>query len=234
MTLLSLRTLILYLVIVFGLRLMGKRQLGELQPSELVVTILVSNLATLPIEDTGVPLIGGITPILLLVCFEIFMSWFSLKFRWIRRIISGHPIVVIEDGRLFEKNLRDLRFSLDDLMEELRQNDVFDIREVEYAIVETNGKLSVLTKFEARNLSPDMIGLSPPSNNCPPPEAVISDGQLNPNALKRCNLSMSWLENCLQKSQLSRRDVFLMICDKNGSYLLVPKETTGKKAVNHP
>ncbi len=231
MIMLSIRTLILYLIIVFGLRLMGKRQLGELQPSELVVTILVSNIATLPIEDTGVPLIGGITPILLLVCFEIFISWFSLKYRWARRLISGRPIVVVEQGKLIEQNLRDLRFSLDDLMEELRQNEVFDLREVEYAIVETNGKLSVLQKFNARNLSPDMIGLEPPPTQCPPPEAVISDGELNPGALRNCKLNDDWLCRQLSNEKILLKDVFLMICDQNGEYLIVPKERTGRPAV---
>ena len=135
MLVLSVRTLVLYLVIVGGLRLMGKRQLGELQPSELVVTILISNLATLPIEETSVPLLGAVGPILLLVCFEVVVSWISLKNRKIRQFISGKPITVIENGKIVENRLRDLRFSLDDLMEELRQNNVFDIRDVESAVV---------------------------------------------------------------------------------------------------
>jgi len=173
MLILSVRTLVLYLVIVAGLRLMGKRQLGELQPSELVVTILISNLATLPIEETSVPLLGGVGPILLLVCFEVVVSWISLKSRRARRVISGQPVTVIQDGRIMEDRLRDLRFSLDDLMEELRQNSVFDIRDVEYAVVETNGKLSVHQRYGARPLTPDMLGMSKPADDCPPPVVVI-------------------------------------------------------------
>jgi len=177
MLVLSVRTLVLYLVIVCGLRLMGKRQLGELQPSELVVTILISNLATLPIEETSVPLLGGVGPILLLVCFEVVVSWISLKSRTARRFISGKPIVVVEEGKIAENRLRELRFSLDDLMEELRQSGIFDIREVERAVVETNGKLSVYPKFGARPVTPDLLGIPDPSGR-PPPVTVISDGEL--------------------------------------------------------
>ena len=231
MLVLSLRTLILYLIIVFGLRLMGKRQLGELQPSELVVTILISNIATLPIEESSVPLLGGIAPILLLVCFEILVSFFSLKCRWARRFISGSPIVVIENGRINEQKLRDLRFSIDDLMEELRGNSIFDIREVDFAVVETNGKLSVYQKFGARTLTADMIGLQKPTDDCPPPSVVISDGELIEKSLDECNLRRDWLDKQLAEKGFSVKDIFLMVCDKNATYLMIPKEKTGQKAV---
>lgn len=231
MLILSIRTLVLYLVIVSGLRLMGKRQLGELQPSELVVTILISNLATLPIEETSVPLLGGVGPILLLVCFEVVVSWISLKSRRARRLISGQPVTVIQDGKIMEDRLRDLRFSLDDLMEELRQNSVFDIRDVEYAVVETNGKLSVHQRYGARPLTPDTIGLAKPDSDCPPPVVVISDGQLLSQSLTSCGLNQSWLEKQLKHHSLKLEEVFLMVCDRNAAYFLLPKEKTGKKAV---
>ena len=231
MLILSIRTLVLYLVIVSGLRLMGKRQLGELQPSELVVTILISNLATLPIEETSVPLLGGVGPILLLVCFEVVVSWISLKSRRARKIISGQPVTVIQDGKIMEDRLRDLRFSLDDMMEELRQNSVFDIRDVEYAVVETNGKLSVHQRYGARPLTPDMIGMPKPGDDCPPPVVVISDGELLAQSLLSCGLKRSWVEKQLRHHNLTLEEVFLMICDRNASYFLLPKEKTGKKAV---
>ena len=232
MLVLSVRTLVLYLVIVCGLRLMGKRQLGELQPSELVVTILISNLATLPIEETSVPLLGGVGPILLLVCFEVVISWISLKSRTARRFISGKPIVVVEDGKIAENRLRELRFSLDDLMEELRQNGIFDIREVERAVVETNGKLSVYPKFGARPVTPDLLGIPDPSG-CPPPVTVISDGELIAQSLEECRLERGWLEQRLKEHGLRLQDVFLMVCDRTAAYYLLPKEKTGKKAVEH-
>ena len=231
MLILSLRTLVLYLVIVAGLRLMGKRQMGELQPSELVVTILISNLATLPIEETSVPLLGGVAPILLLVCFEVVVSWISLKSRRARKIISGRPITVIENGKIAEQRLRELRFSLDDLMEELRQNGVFDLREVEYAVVETNGKLSIHQKYGARPITPDMLGMAKPPSECPPPVTVISDGALLEDSLRSCGLSSAWLQKQLSRCGVKPEEVFLMLCDRNASYFLVPKEKTGKKAV---
>jgi uncharacterized membrane protein YcaP (DUF421 family) len=232
MLILSVRTLVLYLVIVAGLRLMGKRQLGELQPSELVVTILISNLATLPIEETSVPLLGGVGPILLLVCFEVVVSWISLKSRRARRLISGQPVTVIQNGKVLESRLRDLRFSLDDLMEELRQNGIFDLREVEYAVVETNGKLSVYPNFGARPITPDMLGMERPRSDCPPPVVVISDGELLSQSLNSCGLTPAQLEKRLKKHQIGVEEVFLMVCDRGGGYFLLPKEKTGKKAVN--
>lgn len=230
MLVLSVRTLVLYLVIVCGLRLMGKRQLGELQPSELVVTILISNLATLPIEETSVPLLGGVGPILLLVCFEVVVSWISLKSRTARRIISGRPMKVIEEGRVVESRLRELRFSLDDLMEELRQNGIFDIREVEQAVVETNGKLSVCPRFGARPVTPQQLNIPLPPDSGPPPVTVISDGELIKGALAECRLDQNWLEQRLRKEGLQLQDVFLMVCDRSASCYLLPKEKCGKRA----
>lgn len=233
MLILSVRTLVLYLVIVGGLRLMGKRQLGELQPSELVVTILISNLATLPIEESSVPLLGGVGPILLLVCFEVVVSWISLKSRRARRIISGQPVTVVQEGKIMEDRLRDLRFSLDDLMEELRQNGVFDIREVEYAVVETNGKLSVYQHYGARPLTPDMLGMQKPIDDSPPPAVVISDGELLDQSLSSCGLDEKWVQTQLVQHGMTLEEVFLMVCDRNAAYYLLPKEKTGKKAVLH-
>ncbi|MBR5559292.1 MAG: DUF421 domain-containing protein [Oscillospiraceae bacterium] len=211
---------------------MGKRQLGELQPSELVVTILISNLATLPIEETSVPLLGGVGPILLLVCFEVVISWISLKSRRARRLISGQPVTVVQHGKIVEDRLRDLRFSLDDLMEELRQNGIFDIRDVEFAVVETNGKLSVYQRYGARPITPDMLGMECPKNECPPPTMVISDGELLKGSLAACGLQPKWLEKQLHRHGLTVEEVFLMVCDRNAAYFLLPKEKTGKKAVD--
>lgn len=224
MFVLTMRTLVLYIVIVVSLRLMGKRQLGELQPSELVVTILISNIASLPIEDTAIPLLSGITPILLLVCFEIFVSYLSLKSRAARKIITGNPIPIIRNGKIDQKKMSELRFSIDDLMEELRGAGVFDLRDVDHAIVETNGKLSVFQNFQSRNLSAKALGLQTPTNDCPPPAVLISDGELVAQGLQECNLRMDWLEKRLAENKLAIKDVFLMICDRNANYLLVPKE----------
>lgn len=142
------RAIILYILVIFSVRLMGKRQLGELQPSELVITILVSNIATLPLEDTDIPLIIGITPILALVCFEVLMSWVILRFPAMRKIISGKPKIVVRGGKPDDHALRELRLSMDDLKAALRSKDIFDFADVKYAIIETNGSISVLKEEE--------------------------------------------------------------------------------------
>ena len=146
MSVILIRSLILYVLVIFAVRLMGKRQLGELQPSELVITILVSNIATLPLEDSGIPLIVGITPILSLVCFEVIVSWINLRCINIRKIISGSPKIIISNGKVDPHVLRQLRFSVDDLMTALRGKDIFDISEVQFAVVETTGQVSVMKK----------------------------------------------------------------------------------------
>ena len=174
MSVVLIRSLILYIVVIFGVRLMGKRQLGELQPSELVITILISNIATLPLEDTSIPLILGILPILTLVCFEALMSWVTLKSLRMRRIISGRPKIVVRDGQIEQATMQDLRLSVDDLMTALRQQQVFDISQVQFAVMETTGTISVYLKAECQPLTPADITLKKTAQN--PPVAVIQDG----------------------------------------------------------
>jgi len=135
------RSLILYIVVIFGVRLMGKRQLGELQPSELVITILISNIATLPLEDPDIPLFIGILPILTLVCYEVIMSWITLRSLRMRRMISGRPKIIIRNGQIEQATLQDLRLSVDDLMTALRSNQIFDPAQVQFAIMETTGTM---------------------------------------------------------------------------------------------
>ena len=146
MLIIFLRAFILYVLVIFSVRLMGKRQIGELQPSELVITILVSNIATLPIEDINLPILTGIIPIVSLVCFDVIMSSVTLKFKKVRRIVSGNPRIIVINGKIDQVAMKQLRYSLDDLMESLREQGIFDITEVQYAIVETTGKISVLQK----------------------------------------------------------------------------------------
>ena len=140
------RTLILFVVIIFGLRLMGKRQIGQLQPAELVITILLSEIAATPMQDNDISMLNSVVAIMILVSLEIIMSAISLKSMSFRGLLQGNSIVIIKDGVIDPGQMKRLRFTLDDLLEALRQKDVFDIEEVEYAVVETNGTLSVLLK----------------------------------------------------------------------------------------
>lgn len=217
-----LRVLILYPIVVFGIRLMGKRQLGELQPTELVVTILISNIATLPLEDQNLPLLMSIVPMLLLVCFEVLLSWGVLKSRRLRHLLSGSPQVVIRSGKIDRQIMRELRFTLDDLMTALRGCGVFDITEVQLAVVETNGKVSVYQKADARTVTCADLGLHPASSD--PPEVLIADGCISREGMQAAGWTDAQLHKALRQQQLSAADVFLLTADANGLRCLIRKE----------
>ncbi len=216
------RAIFLYALVMVALRLMGKRQLGELQPAELCITILISNIASLPIEDTSIPMVLGMIPVLVLVAFEIIVSNISLQSKRFRSLLSGKPVIVIHGGSIDQKALRKLRFSIDDLMESLRQDGIFDIRDVEYAIVETNGKVSILPKFEAQNVTPKMLELT--GESASPPVVVVSDGRLMKPTLQSYGLEEDWVLGILSKRKQKLSDVFLMTADKQKQFYIVPKE----------
>ena len=221
------RTLILYIVIIFGVRLMGKRQLGELQPSELVITIIISNIATLPIEEISTPLFLGLLPILSLVTFEVIISAINLKSRGMRRIFSGKPVIVIHDGVIDQKKLRELRFSVDDLMAQLRSNQIFSVEEVDFAIVETTGKLSVYQKYQSRPLTPQTMSMPDQPSKNSPPMVLISDGVIYPEYLSLCGRDEKWLQEVLLSRRVTAQDVYLMTADRTGNYFLAKKEGRG-------
>ena len=216
------RAVILYIIIIFSMRLMGKRQLGELQPSELVITILMSNIATLPIEDINIPMLMGVVPIFTLVCLDVIMSHLSLVSRRFRKIISGSPKIIISDGKIDQALMKKLRFSIDDLMEALRSAQVFDIAEVQLAVVETTGNISVYQKKEDQSCTPKDLGLKAESKN--PPQLIIDDGQIISNALDFLKLKKNWLESTLKKEQCRAEDVFIMTADEDKNYTLIRRE----------
>jgi len=210
------------------MRVMGKRQLGELQPSELVVTLLISNIATLSIEDTNVPLLGSILPIFILVSCEVLVSFLILKSNTLRKIISGNPRIVIRNGAIDQKELKNLRWSVDDLTDQLRSNNIFDISEVDFALVETSGTLTSYLKFNKRPVTVEMLQI--PQDGVPdaPPVTVISDGELVKDALAFCNLNQEWLDNLLRSRKLTIQDIFLLTVDRRAGYHLVEKEAKRK------
>lgn len=224
MLIVFIRVLIIYVLIIFSLRLMGKRQIGQLQPSELVVTILVSNIATMSIEDTNVPLIGGMIPILALVSFDILISALSLKSKRARRIISGTPRILIQDGKLNQAEMHELRFTIDDVMSQLRAASVFDIQDVQFAIVETTGVLSVYQKYDARPITPKTMQMPTPDTPDAPPVVMVSDGAVIDSAFPYCNLRPEWLSKLLEEKGLHTSDIFLMTCDRQANYLLIKKD----------
>ncbi|MBR4362055.1 MAG: DUF421 domain-containing protein [Ruminococcus sp.] len=215
MSVILIRSLILYILVIFAVRLMGKRQLGELQPSELVITILVSNIATLPLEDADIPLTVGMTPILALVCFEVAVSWLCLKFPMIRRFISGSPKIVIKNGAIDRQAMRDLRFSVDDLMMALRGSSVFDLSEVQFAIVETTGSMSVMKKPSAD--TPTKAELGTDTGDSDPPQVIVSDGVVQTAALRSLGLDPDFARRTAQRCGADTADVFIMTADSSGT-----------------
>lgn len=218
-----LRTVLFYILIVLCLRLMGKRQVGELQPSELVVAILISELACIPMQDLSSPVTNGVIAIMALVIIELALSALSLKFAPIRRIFSGKPAIVIANGRIDQKMMKRLRYSIDDLLEGLRQDDCFCIEDVEYAILETNGSLSVMMKKSAE--PPTRSDMKIKHKECGLPLTVISDGKIQKAALTAHNIPLEKIERQLRALNLEKQDVFLMTLDSNNEFVTVKKES---------
>ncbi|MDE5946260.1 MAG: DUF421 domain-containing protein [Oscillospiraceae bacterium] len=227
MSIVLIRGAILYITVIFAVRLMGKRQLGELQPSELVITILVSNIATLVLEDLNIPLIVGITPVIALVCFEVIMSWITLKSQRVRAIVSGRPKIIITNGKIDREIMNALRFSVDDLMTALRGNNIFDIEEVQFAIVETTGILSVLKKPEYETPNRKDMGIKLKASD--PPQVIISDGILLEKSLENTNHQKSWLDSILKEKKIKIEDIFIMTADRNGKYYIIENNLIGKE-----
>ena len=217
------RTLILYLSLVIALRLMGKRQIGELEPTELVVTILVSELAAIPMQDSGLPLVSGLIPIIVLICAEIFLSYFCLKSIGLRSLLGGKPCIVIRRGKIDREKLKDMRVTADEVLQELRLNNIEKLSDIKYGIIETNGRMSFVFYPKAKPLNAGMLSLSPPETGIP--LVIISDGKFILENLKKLNQTKDWAEKQIRKQHiLSVQDVFLMTLDEAGNQFIQAKE----------
>ena len=197
MIILFIRTIILYITIVFAMRLMGKRQIGQLEPSELVVAIIISDLASIPIENTDVPLFNGLIPIFTLVTCEILFSSATLKSKRFRTCITGTPGLLITKGKLNEKEMRRLRINIDDLLEELRKAGYPKIDSVYTAVLENNGVLNVIPKSQERPLTPKDIGLNPTQEILP--YVFVTDGEILYSQLKESGKDEAWLLKELER-----------------------------------
>ena len=202
---------------------MGKRQIGQLQPSELVITILLSQIAATPMQDNDLPMLNTVVAILVLAGAEIILSLIGLKSKKVRTLLEGEPVVLIDDGTLDPVQLKRLRYTVDDVAEALRQKNIFDISQVQYAIAETNGALSVMLKPDCSPLTAAAAGKTLPDNGMPIP--VISDGKMLPEGLERLGLSEKQLEKKAGKSGLPIEKIFYMTVDKNGNTVVIGKET---------
>lgn len=202
---------------------MGKRQIGQLQPSELVVAMMLSELASIPMESIEVPVFLGVIPVLTLVIAETVFSFFTLKSKRIRRILSGAPVLLIEKGFISEKEMKRMRFNIDDLMEELRTAGYASITDVEYAIIESNGTLSVIPKSNKRPLTANDIKLSVEYEGLP--FLLITDGVVNTKMLASAGLSIDWLLEKLAEFDIHDiGDVFIATFDLSGEFFVQRKQ----------
>ena len=216
------RTIILYLVLIFCIRLMGKRQIGQMEPSEFVVTMLVANLAAIPMQDEGLPLYGGLVPMLTVLGMELVLSGAMLRSIRLRKFLCGKPVILIENGRILQKNLRATRVTLDELTGHLREKDLLDIRSVQYAILETNGNLSVFPFPSEVPASAKEAGIHPKDRFLP--VTVISDGQLLRQNLQYAARDESWVHQVLGEYRASIAGTWLLTVDKAGHVVWLGKE----------
>ena len=205
---------------------MGKRQIGELEPSELVLTMMISDLATVPMQDFGIPLLAGVVPILTLLSLSLLLSQLSLHYLRLRALICGTPAILIEKGRICQTAMRKNRYTLDELLEELREQGYSKIADVKYAVLENSGQLSVFPWTAQQPPTAQQLGLDP-QDDVTLPTVLINDGRLLKQNLKACGRDEQWLKKQLSREKAaSHREVFLMTLDEDGTVYCVKKEPT--------
>ncbi len=215
------RTAILYIVVITAMRIMGKRQIGELEPSELVVAIMISELAAVPMQEPGMPLVSGLVPIVTLISLEILISLLLLKSVRLRKLFCGTPSVLIENGRILQKELKKNRMTMDELIEDLRLQDILDLSTVQYAILETNGKLSAILYSEHRPMPAGKRGGADRGL----PVVLINDGRTLSANLEKLGLDEKWLYSEVKGRGVSGpSEVFLLMRDEQGGVYYLPKE----------
>ena len=224
MLLTYIRTIVLYLVLIAVIRMMGKRQIGEMEPSEFVVTMLVANLASIPMQDGGIPLYSGLVPILTVLGVELILTALSMRSIKLRQLLCGKPVILIENGKILQKNLRSTRVTLDELTELLRGKDVLSPETVQYAILETNGNLSVFPFPQERPASAKDAKITPSSQALP--YTIIADGYIYRNNLSLAGKDDRWLQKQLRKRETSVSETWLMTVDSAGKIFWQAKEQT--------
>jgi len=224
------RTILIYLFLLFSMRIMGKRQIGDLQLNELIVTFMLSELAVGPITTPSIPLLHAIIPILLLLSIEVIISYLMTKSNTIKRLLSGGPAIFIKKGKLQKNVLAQNRYEIEELLSDLRLAGICDPAQVEYAILEESGRLSVIPKAAYAPMTPSTMGYQPSENDMAYP--VIIDGTLQINNLKECGQSQKWLQDTLQKMHLTPEEIFLMTVTEGGSIYCVPNKPATSKQEN--
>ena len=216
------RTVILYLILICVIRLMGKRQIGEMEPSEFVVTMLVANLAAIPMQDGGIPLFSGLVPILTVLGVELVLSWLTLRSVALRRFLCRKPVILIDNGVLLQDNLRQTRVTLDELTGHLREKDVLDITQVQYAILETDGNLSVFPFPKNKPAAAKDAGIQVKQQSLP--VTIIEDGYLSRENLARAGKDEVWLETVLRQHSADGKSTMLLTVDASDKIYWLGKE----------
>lgn len=223
------RTFILLVAVIVAVRLMGKRQIGQLQPAELVVTILLSQIAATPMQDNDIPMMNTLIAVMVLVGVEILISYLGMKNSRIRAVLQGNPVMVIKNGRLDQHELSRIRYTVDDLMEALRGKDVFDISSVSCAVAETDGTLSVLLHPDSLSATAKDVGNVPTDADYP--YVIISDGKINHADFDDAGLTDAKFKRIMDGLGATPDDVFLMTVKRSGGINLIRKDSAfgGKK-----
>jgi uncharacterized membrane protein YcaP (DUF421 family) len=216
------RTAILYLVLIAVVRVMGKRQVGQMEPSELVVAMLVADLASIPMQNEGLPLFSGVVPILTVLGLELVLSALSVSSIRLRRLLCGKPVILIENGHLLQQNLRKTRITVDELTGLLRLKDVLELNTVQYAILETSGDLSVFLFPEHRPASAGEAKVKTQPQGLP--VSIIEDGKLMKQNLPYAKKTTAWVRQVLKKNKSTVQDTFLLTVDEHDRTLWLPME----------
>lgn len=216
------RLLIVYFFVTLSMRLMGRRQVGELQPSELVITILLSEIAAIPIENNDIPILDSIVAVFILTALEILLSAICMKSEKIRSWTQGKPILVVQEGRLNQKALKKMRISLEDLLEAIREKDIFDLSEIDYAIVEANGKISIQLKTDIQTVT--LKDLSIPKYNNGLVCALVNDGHIQYENFQLCNMDCQKFDSIIRQSGIPINEILLLTANKKGVVSCIRKE----------
>ena len=222
MLLAYIRTVILYLTLIGSLRLMGKRQVGQMEPTEFVVTMLVANLASIPMEDSGTPLFFGLVPILTVLALELVLSALSMRSIRFRKILCGKPVILVDNGHILQENLRRTRITADELTGQLRLKDILDLRTVQYAILETNGNISVFPYPAERPASAKEAGIMVKKQ--PLPVTIIDDGRLISANLHIAGKDKAWVQRVLHSHNATVSSTFLLTVAPGDQIFWLPKE----------
>lgn len=217
-----LRSIILYILVLFTMRLMGKREIGQLQPFELAIAIMIADLASIPMADTGVPIFNGIIPIIGLLIMQMFISYINMRSIKLRSIISGKPTILIYRGKIDEKALKKEKITLNELQERLRQDGTFAIGDVEYAILETSGQLTIIQKPEKRTVIPQDLGITPEYEGLP--YDLVLDGKIMNNNLKTLGKDYNWLKKQVEKFKITPEEALIVTYDGKGQIFCQKKE----------